>query len=128
MAQDPHDDAPLEDFFAAARRQAPDGPGPDLVNRILADAADVAQARTAPATPRPRPKPALLSGLRRLLAPLDGWPAAATLGFCAALGLTTGLMGGAERGAEVLWQSTAAATDDAADAILAFYDFENPEG
>jgi hypothetical protein len=101
----------LEDFFAAGRRHAPPPPSAALMTRILADAAETGAARTtAP----------------RRLARLGSWPAAAALGFCAVIGLSAGLLGGAERGSEALWEAAGTA-DEPATEILAFYDLASLE-
>jgi hypothetical protein len=94
----------LEDFFAAGRRHAPPPPSAALMTRILADAAEAGAVRT----PAPR-----------RLARHGSWPAAATLAFCAAIGLSAGLLGGGERGSEAFWVAAGTA-DVPAGEILAF--------
>jgi hypothetical protein len=104
------EDDGLEDFFAAGCRHAPPPPSAALMTRILADAAEAGAVRT----PAPR-----------RLARLGRWPAAA-LGFCAAIGLSAGLLGGAERGSDALWEAAGTA-DEPATEILAFYDLASLE-
>jgi hypothetical protein len=107
-----YEDDGLEDFFAAGRRHAPPPPGAALMTRILADAAEASAVHT----PAPR----------RLARP-GSWPAAAAaLGFCAAIGLSAGLLGGAERGSEAFWEAAGTA-DEPATEILAFYDLASLE-
>jgi hypothetical protein len=125
MQGDMREEDGLDAFFAAARRDAPPTPRVELVNRILADAADHAPAPAA--TVRLPERAGLADRVRGLFAPLGGWPAAAALGLCAALGLAGGLLGGAERGSDALWD-VAGAEDEPATAILAFYDLANAEG
>ena len=109
MHENESDDDGIDVYFAAARRHAPPPPGAGLMTRILADAADVSVARA------PRP------GRTAVL----GWPAAAALGFCAAIGLAAGLLGGAETGSTALWEA-ASATEPEGE-ILAFYDLASLE-
>lgn len=125
-----HDDRTREalaPFFAAARRDAPPAPDVALMNRILADAAQITAARVPAEKPAPPARDGLAARLRRLFAPLGGLPAAAALGVCAMLGLTTGMLGAADAGTAALW-SLAQSDDEAAAAVLAFYDLESPEG
>lgn len=110
------DDDGLEAIFAAGRRHAPPPPGAGLMTRILADAAEIGVGR-APAAPPARSQ--------QRDAP-RGWPAVTALGLCAAVGLAAGLLGGAERGADALWE-TAASADEPAAEILAFYDLASLE-
>lgn len=123
MQRDSTEDRELEVFFAAARSTPPPPPDTSLMNRILADAADVTAERAEPARPMAPRAPG--TWLRRIFAPLGGLPAAAALGSCAALGLMVGLMGGADAGSAALWDT---AHDEPAAAVLAFYDLESPEG
>jgi hypothetical protein len=119
----------LEAYFAAARREAPPAPATALLNRILADAAEACPP-PAPA-PRPLERPGLSDRLRALFTPVGAWRGAAALGLCAAIGLSAGLLGGADLGDGALWTNVAAAEvadDDAAAEILAFYDLASPEG
>ncbi len=122
-------DAELEVFFAAARRVPPADPDIGLMNRILADAADVTAARreTLPPTPRAADRTGIFARLRGVFAPLGGLPTAAALGFCAALGLTAGLLGGADASSAVLWE-VVETDDEPLAAVLAFYELEIPEG
>jgi hypothetical protein len=114
MQDDRYDGAGLEDFFAAWRRHAPPPPSPALMTRILADAAEVGAGR--PAARRSR----------SLRTRFGGWPAAAALGLCVAIGLSAGLLGGAERGSEAFWEAAGSA-DEPASEILAFYDLARLE-
>lgn len=134
------DDAALEALLAAGWFAAPP-PGPGLLSRILADAAEVSTGRAASdgiASGDPRPAPALratpASWLQRLadrLLPVGGLGGAAALASCAALGLWLGAF------AQESFISTVAGAfqvsglpgsdgfDSAADAVVAFYDL-NP--
>jgi hypothetical protein len=114
MQHDRYERDGLEDFFAAGRRHTPPPPSAALMTRILADAAEV--GATLPPARRGR----------SLRAPIGGWPAAAALGFCVAIGLSAGLLGGAERGSEALWEAAGTA-DEPATEILAFYDLAGLE-
>jgi hypothetical protein len=113
MTPRPDQDDALEPFFAAARA-AGEGPRTALLSAILADAAEMHAARTAPAPAAPR-RPA--RGVR-LLAPIGGWRALAALGACAALGVWLGLAGNL-----ALDGATLTAGASAADGLDAFFDY-----
>lgn len=116
---DPGQDA-LQPFFAAARASE-DAP-PALMNRILADADDIASARMQIAV-APRRGPSLVERLRRLCAPVGGWAGAAALGGFAAAGFFAGLAGSADA-----WQATSDGFDGPAEAVVAFYDLAGSGG
>lgn len=84
-------DHDLEGFFEAARRTAPE-PSPDLLARVLADAAR-AQARPQP----PRPVRQAVGGgtrvprWRQFVDALGGWPAMAGLVSAGVAGLWLGV-------------------------------------
>jgi hypothetical protein len=118
--EEPGRDA-LEPYFAAARASEA-GPPPALLNRILADAGDVAAARAPAATATPR-VPSLAERMRRAFAPVGGWAGAAALGGFAAAGFFAGLAGGADA-----IQPAAVGFDGPTEAVVAFYDLAGPEG
>ncbi len=76
----------LDGFFDEARKGEPEL-SMRLMENILGDAADISAARRMPAPAAP---PQRDSWLRRLLAPIGGLPAAATLAACAVLGIGIG--------------------------------------
>ncbi len=81
----------LDAFFDEARKGEPEL-SMRLMENILGDAADISAARRMPASAAP---PQRGGWLRRLLAPIGGLPAAATLAACAVLGIGIGY-GGAD--------------------------------
>jgi hypothetical protein len=118
--EEPGRDA-LEPYFAAARASEA-GPPPALLNRILADAGDVAAARAPAATATPR-VPSLAERMRRAFAPVGGWAGAAALGGFAAAGFFAGLAGGADA-----IQPAAVGFDGPTEAVVAFYDMAETGG
>ena len=78
------EDQMLDDFFAAARDDAPVPQG-DLIARIMADAeAQIVVPEVTPSRPAPR-------GWRSALAALGGWGAVAGLGMATFAGLGLGI-------------------------------------
>ncbi|WP_235008508.1 dihydroorotate dehydrogenase [Candidatus Halocynthiibacter alkanivorans] len=83
------DDFVLDDFFAAAKAEAPQ-PSDDLMSRIMADADAVAAERAAAVSTRVR-TPRRNGLLRAALAALGGWGAVAALSTAAVAGVGVGL-------------------------------------
>ncbi|WP_116082571.1 dihydroorotate dehydrogenase [Tropicimonas sp. IMCC34011] len=82
-------DAELDALFAAARQEGA-APSTALMGRILADAYDVAEAREIDPVHAPAPSLPASGRIRRALAALGGWPAAATLSAATLAGLWIG--------------------------------------
>lgn len=86
-------DAMLDDFFAAARSEAP-VPSEALLARILGDADEIGaahEAREADALrPAARPRAARGGLLAALAAAIGGWPAMASMGTAAVAGIWIG--------------------------------------
>ena len=76
----------LEDFFKAARAEAPQ-PSDDLMARIMADAQAHLPAPAPIATPRKPVRQGLLAGL---LAAMGGWPSVATMATATVAGIWLG--------------------------------------
>jgi hypothetical protein len=128
MTQDRHDreNATLEVFFAAARAETP-APRTELLTAILAEAADAAARRrraSAPQRPRPRWRPRLPGGFRAL----GGWPAAAALGACTALGFMAGISGGSDTASTLIWGEQASSEYSADAAATEVIDLALQEG
>jgi hypothetical protein len=88
MTRDPLED-PLEALFAEAGK---DGPSPDLMARVLADAEAVqAAAAAAPASRPAEPDPARRPWLDMLLGALGGWSAVSGITAAGVMGLAVGL-------------------------------------
>jgi anti-sigma factor RsiW len=105
MTQHRHDseDAALDAVFAAARAETP-APRTELLNAILADAADeTARRRPVPAPPARRQPRGWRPRSPGVFGALGGWPAAAALGACAAVGFVAGISGGSETAATLIW-------------------------
>ena len=124
MTGDEEAEAALAPFFAAARAEP--GPSTALLNKVIADAAEVAAARA------PRPAPAaqrrgIGQRLRAAFAPVGGWPGLAALGTCAAIGFWAGLagVGWLDAGDLSIDASTAEAS---ADPVADFFDLAAVEG
>lgn len=101
-----------------------------LLNRILADAAEV--SGSAPAA---RPQAAPAAGIGRRLAawltPVGGWRGAAALAGCAAFGVWLGISGEESLSLQFTSGVDAAALesfDSSADAIFAFYELASADG
>ncbi|MFN3261394.1 MAG: hypothetical protein ACE37J_12630 [Pikeienuella sp.] len=121
-------EAPLDAALAAARA-APPGPAPEgLLERIMADAADVAASRgKAEAAPR---RPARSGALARLLAALPALRPAAACAAAALVGLWLGQTSMVAGAADALLDQGAGAVayedDPLSGALIAFGDV--PEG
>ncbi|MDD9708252.1 MAG: hypothetical protein QUV10_07825 [Paracoccaceae bacterium] len=103
--QHPPETDPLEDFFGAARRMAPE-PSPALMARVLEDARAVQATSVRGRVARP----GLLAQLREAL---GGWPAIGGLATAGVMGLAIGI--GAATG---LGDLTAALLGQPGDAYL----------
>lgn len=121
-------EAPLDAALAAAR-EAPPGPAPErLLERIMADAAEVAASRERPAA-RPL-RPARGGALARLLAALPALRPAAACAAAALVGLLIGqspmIAGAADALLDTGGEVAAYDDDPLSGALLAFGDV--PEG
>jgi hypothetical protein len=110
------DELDLEAFFGAARAETP-APRVELLNAVLADAAEVSAARAKPAEARgarglaagPFPgtgkgmSPGMASGIAGFLRGLGGWRAATALGLCAAAGFGAGITGWSGLAGDYVW-------------------------
>ncbi|NDR59229.1 hypothetical protein [Aliiruegeria sabulilitoris] len=82
----------LEALFKALRDE-PEEPSSDLLARVLADAYEAQDVRTAEAVPEPAPvapQPARRGGIRGLLDMIGGWPAVAGLATATVAGIWIG--------------------------------------
>lgn len=125
MTPNSEDEALLAGWFAEARADAAP-PSTALLSAILADAAEIAAART-PAAAAP-PEPARASWWRpAFLAPIGGWGGLATLGACAVVGFWLGTAGNLALDGTSLTTAAAVASDADAQGVDAFFDYASLE-
>lgn len=116
----------LEAFFAAAKTDVP----PlriNLVNAILADAADQSHSRNMAEKVQPQPRSRPRTVLSSLFAGFGGWPATSALALCGVLGFVAGVSGGGDAAQLLYWGDTAS-IESSPDAIVDFIDISLAEG